>query len=264
MNFKDVTKLFNLLREKISLVRNFSHKDVLPLINELKRTIKGKIYLLSGALIVTLVAVSFICILTTIGSHEGMEAFYKDYSAIELKINDARCIEQKTINDLIVLIKLSKDNNKYLSKEIKNLNNQNLNVDTYFQNIKLDYQKYIQQQLLISPNKNSVQDPKQKLSLTPDSDIRRAPKDKLIALEREEFLSIISNTLNITQLSFAEKGKLYELWATFKEFNQDILVSILEEFKIKTPDFQKSFLYYLAQIKNLYLENIQTEHKKGR
>ncbi|MEI7474208.1 MAG: methyl-accepting chemotaxis protein [bacterium] len=192
MNFKDVTKLFNLLREKISLVRNFSHKDVLPLINELKRTIKGKIYLLSGALIVTLVAVSFICILTTIGSHEGMEAFYKDYSAIELKINDARCIEQKTINDLIVLIKLSKDNNKYLSKEIKNLNNQNLNVDTYFQNIKLDKYEKIKTSALSEIEMVLTEKESQIIDLVKQSEF-----DKAEAIYFKELVPLSSKKINL-------------------------------------------------------------------
>ena len=58
------------------------------------------------------------------------------------------------------------------------------------------------------------------------------------------------------ELTFQEKGKLNELWDTFKEFNKDILVSILNDLSQKTNDFNRNFLYYIAQIRNLYLEKL--------
>lgn len=58
------------------------------------------------------------------------------------------------------------------------------------------------------------------------------------------------------ELTFQEKGKLNELWDTFKEFNRDILTSILEDLSQKTNDFSRNFLYYIAQIRNLYLEKL--------
>jgi putative transposase len=58
------------------------------------------------------------------------------------------------------------------------------------------------------------------------------------------------------ELTFQEKGKLNELWDTFKEFNRDILISILSDLSQKTSDFNRNFLYYIAQIRNLYLEKL--------
>ena len=67
-------------------------------------------------------------------------------------------------------------------------------------------------------------------------------------------MEIISTALGIKNLSYAEKGKLYELWQTFKEFNRELLIDIVDDIRDKTPDFNDNFLYYLAQIKNIYLE----------
>ena len=58
------------------------------------------------------------------------------------------------------------------------------------------------------------------------------------------------------ELTFQEKGKLNELWDTFKEFNKDILISILSDLSQKTSDFNRNFLYYIAQIRNLYLKKL--------
>lgn len=60
----------------------------------------------------------------------------------------------------------------------------------------------------------------------------------------------------MTELTFQEKGKLNELWDTFKEFNKDILVSILNDLSQKANDFNRNFLYYIAQIRSLYLEKL--------
>ena len=80
------------------------------------------------------------------------------------------------------------------------------------------------------------------------------PDEKKQALKRQEFVDIIAAALGIETLSYAEKGKLYQLWQTFKEFNRDLLISIVDDIKDKTPDFNDNFLYYLAQIKDIYLE----------
>ena len=58
------------------------------------------------------------------------------------------------------------------------------------------------------------------------------------------------------ELTFQEKGKLNELWDTIKEFNKDILISILSDLSQKTSDFNRNFLYYIAQIRNLYLKKL--------
>ena len=60
----------------------------------------------------------------------------------------------------------------------------------------------------------------------------------------------------MTELTFQEKGKLNELWNTFKEFNKDILISILNDLSQKTNDFNRNFLYYINQIRENYLEKL--------
>ena len=62
--------------------------------------------------------------------------------------------------------------------------------------------------------------------------------------------------MGLTELTFQEKGKLNELWDTFKEFNKDILVSILDDLSHKASDFNRNFLYYIAQIRSNYLEKL--------
>ena len=66
----------------------------------------------------------------------------------------------------------------------------------------------------------------------------------------------MKNAIGISELSFQEKGKLNELWETFKEFNKDILTAILEDLSKKANDFNKNFLFYIAQIRNNYLEKL--------
>ena len=55
------------------------------------------------------------------------------------------------------------------------------------------------------------------------------PDEKIQALKRQEFVEIISTALGMKTLSYAEKGKLYELWQTFKEFNKDLLIAIVDD-----------------------------------
>jgi CRISPR type III-B/RAMP module RAMP protein Cmr4 len=84
----------------------------------------------------------------------------------------------------------------------------------------------------------------------------RPPKENTISITRNEFIDIVKKAISMPELTFQEKGKLNELWDTFKEFNRDILTSILEDLSQKTNDFSRNFLYYIAQIRNLYLEKL--------
>lgn len=129
----------------------------------------------------------------------------------------------------------------------------------YLKNIKSNYQKYLKEQL------NAPLDKEIKLQAKPNNPTGEAvaevdasqnivPDEKTQALKRQEFVDIIAAALGIETLSYAEKGKLYGLWQTFKEFNRDLLISIVDDIKDKTPDFNDNFLYYLAQIKDIYLE----------
>ena len=51
-------------------------------------------------------------------------------------------------------------------------------------------------------------------------------------------------------------SELNELWDTFKEFNKDILISILDDLSLKASDFNRNFLYYIARIRSNYLEKL--------
>lgn len=122
----------------------------------------------------------------------------------------------------------------------------------YFEHIKSDYQSYLEEQL----NTPLTVDDKQSLEQKPisqDDTIYHAPDEPTQAISRDEFVTIISSSLD-DELTFAEKGKIHELWQTFKEFNRELLISIIEDIKDKTPDYNRSFLYYLSQIKSIYLE----------
>lgn len=128
----------------------------------------------------------------------------------------------------------------------------------YFAKIKSNYQDYLKKQLN-SPLKEDIHLNDITKETKPgddeeDNDKVIVPTEKTQVLKRKEFVEIITAALDLKNLSFAEKGKLYELWQTFKEFNKEILIDIVNDIKVKTPDFNDNFLFYLAQIKNIYLE----------
>ena len=123
----------------------------------------------------------------------------------------------------------------------------------YFKNIKANYQTYLEEQLNAKINKEICgtmpEDTKEPHPVKPG-----IPTD--ISISRNEFIDIVKNAIGISELSFQEKGKLNELWETFKEFNKDILTAILEDLSKKANDFNKNFLFYIAQIRNNYLEKL--------
>lgn len=125
----------------------------------------------------------------------------------------------------------------------------------YFDNIKSNYHEYLNQQLKkpLNDDLDHIKNDSQVLNENKKSN-DKTDNEKNMVIKRNEFIDIITEKLPVDHLSFAQKGKLYQLWATFKEFNRDILITILEDIKTKTPDFDQNFLYYLTQIKNLYLQ----------
>ena len=125
----------------------------------------------------------------------------------------------------------------------------------YFENIKSNYQKHLEEQLNLSIDKEvSGQNTEESGSL--EEHPIRPPKQPESIIARDEFVDIVKTAIGIIELTFQEKGKLNELWDTFKEFNKDILVSILTDLSQKTNDFNKNFLYYIAQIRQNYLESL--------
>lgn len=134
----------------------------------------------------------------------------------------------------------------------------------YLNNIKSSYQGYLTQQFKFEIDKNIAVDKSKPLVKEPEIPAGehgfKPPKDITLSIDKSEFLGIVKASLSIDNLTFAEKGKLYDLWNTFKEFNKDILISILSDVKEKSPDYDRNFLYYLSQIKALYLSK-QTAYK---
>lgn len=127
----------------------------------------------------------------------------------------------------------------------------------YLENIKSNYQKYLEGQLGRSIDKDCVG---KNVPEHDDTDKYlhpvRPPKEIEVTITRGEFVDIVKQAIGMTELTFQEKGKLNELWDTFKEFNKDILVSILSDLSQKANDFNRNFLYYIAQIRTHYLEKL--------
>jgi len=137
----------------------------------------------------------------------------------------------------------------------------------YLANIKSNYQEYLANQVAQYISKDNATDAshvnKKKKPEDKDLGIFRAPKDKEIVIDKEEFVSIVTDILGMGTITFTEKAKLYELWKTFKEFNKDILISILNDIKESSPDFNRNFLYYLSEIKRQYEEQINSIKETG-
>ncbi len=132
----------------------------------------------------------------------------------------------------------------------------------YFENIKSNYQKYLEEQLSLGIDKNiSGLNPSEAESIE-DHPVR-PPMEVEITITRDEFIDIVKSAIGMTELTFQEKGKLNELWDTFKEFNKDILVSILNDLAQKANDFNRNFLYYIAQIRQNYLDKLSKMQEAG-
>lgn len=130
----------------------------------------------------------------------------------------------------------------------------------YLISIKSNYQEYLKEQLSISLSKNVViQTVDNKVKPVENGNISKTLKDKDYVIKKNEFVELVSQLLDIDNVTFAEKGKLYELWETFKDFNREILISILTDIKETTPDFKRNFLYYLTQLKSIYLSKLNKE-----
>lgn len=125
----------------------------------------------------------------------------------------------------------------------------------YFENIKSNYQKYLHEQLNLSIDKDiSGENVEEAGSL--EAHPIRLPKEPEVSITRNEFVDIVKTAIGMTELTFQEKGKLNDLWDTFKEFNKDILIAILNDLSQKTNDFNRNFLYYMAQIRENYHDKI--------
>ena len=132
----------------------------------------------------------------------------------------------------------------------------------YFENIKSNYQRYLEKQLEFDIDKDVVGENKEAAGSLEAHPIR-PQKEVKITLNRDEFIDIVKNAIGMAELTFAEKGKLNELWDTFKEFNKEILISILDDLSKKTNDFNRNFLYYIASIRSNYLEKLAANERRN-
>jgi len=129
----------------------------------------------------------------------------------------------------------------------------------YLDNIKSNYQEHLKAQLALTLEPSSVA--ATGLNTAPLSDDTpphpmKPKKDPEFAISSNEFIEMVKLSIGASELTFQEKGKLQELWSTFKEFNKEILNTILSDLAAKSTDFNQNFLFYIAQIRNLYLEKI--------
>lgn len=135
----------------------------------------------------------------------------------------------------------------------------------YLNSIKSKYQNYLEQQIKLNINKENAVSKISAKSVKPDDNKEpigfRPPSEIQFSIDRKTFISIIAASLNIDTFTFAEKGRLYELWDTFKDFNEDILTSILTDIKVKSSNYNNNFLYYLAELKNLYLSKLKVQKR---
>lgn len=132
----------------------------------------------------------------------------------------------------------------------------------YFEKIKSNYQKYLEEQLNLGVDKNISGTNLAEAGSIEDHPVR-PPMEVEITITRDEFIDIVKSSIGMTELTFQEKGKLNELWDTFKEFNKDILVSILNDLAQKANDFNRNFLYYIAQIRQNYLYKLSKMQEAG-
>ena len=135
----------------------------------------------------------------------------------------------------------------------------------YITALKENYQEYLRNQInalpqVIKASTIGINNPPEA-----DANIFRAPKDKKVSIERKEFIDIVLSMLPFDHFTFSEKGKLYEFYDTFKDFDKSILIEILSDLKNKNPDFNRSFLFYLATLKAMYNQEIDKLNlKNGR
>lgn len=133
----------------------------------------------------------------------------------------------------------------------------------YLNSIKSKYQNYLEEQIKLNIDKQNAVS---KITAEAVNDAEnkkpvgfKPPSEIEFSIDRKTFINIIATSLNIDTFTFAEKGRLYELWDTFKDFNEDILTSILTDIKSKSTDYNNNFLYYLAQLKNLYISKLKAK-----
>jgi hypothetical protein len=134
----------------------------------------------------------------------------------------------------------------------------------YFESLSINFKQHLEAELLKAPDNSTI--------ANTDKDVKKDINDNIIIIPNynsspiscNDFLRIITEITQVKQLSYHEKSVLAELWNTLKDFNTEILKNMLLEFRDKTPDFNSNFIFYVQQIKNLYLENLDSKPRSKK
>jgi putative transposase len=130
----------------------------------------------------------------------------------------------------------------------------------YFENLSLEYQKYLNTQIDLSLNKSEITNAKQILPTKSDSPLVPL-KDKSYSISKDSFIKIVQSITKIDVFSYPEKSELLILWDTLKSFDPDIFKEILSDFKDNHLDFNKNFIFYLQQISSIYSKKVNSISK---
>lgn len=159
--------------------------------------------------------------------------------------------------DVARIIDLKKTRHRDIDKVISEPVTQTEISKLYFESLKINFKQYLETELLKVSDNSMIANSDTEIKKDND-EIIIVQTNKNIPINCEEFLKIILDMTQIKQFAYHEKIILIEIWAILKDFNADLLKNMILEFKEKSPDFNSNFLFYLQQIKNLYIEKIDS------
>jgi putative transposase len=158
------------------------------------------------------------------------------------------------------IIDLSKTKHKDVAKVVIEPKVDTQISKLYFDNLKINLQKHLQQQLASVDNASSIAKPGDKVKTSNDDVNIVVKKEK--SIKTDDFILMVTSLLGSTELTYHEKCELHQLFYNISDFNLDIMKSILVEFKEKVSDFNSNFIFYIQQVKNIYLEKLSERRLK--
>lgn len=177
-----------------------------------------------------------------------------DLSQVKVFYNDNYLGVAKIIN-------LSKTKHKDVAKVIIEPKVDTQISQLYFENLQINLKKYLQDQLNQVEHKPPIANSKNEVKTTKD-EVNIIVK-KTNSVKTEDFILMVTSLLESTQLTYHEKCELHQLFYSISDFSLDIMKSILTEFKEKAPDFNSNFIFYIQQVKNIYLEKLSERGLKS-
>lgn len=158
------------------------------------------------------------------------------------------------------IIDLSKTKHKDVAKVIIEPKVDTQISKLYFENLQINLKKHLQDQLNSVEKTPPVAKPGEKVKTSKDDVNVIIKKDH--SVKTEDFILMVTSLLGSTELTYHEKCELHQLFYSISDFSLDIMKSILTEFKEKAPDFQSNFIFYIQQVKNIYLEKLSERRPK--